>query len=90
MQRGEVSPDQGRQYFVSSVGHEAVVLGVLDHVVSGRVLLPSIVPAGHPPPKPQSDPCSFVCRILPGDVQACPHPPHPRHPLGQLTPSDYP
>lgn len=45
---GEVCPDQGCQHFVASVGHQAVVLRVLDQVISSWVLLPSVVPAHSP------------------------------------------
>ena len=45
---GEVCPDQGCQHFVASVGHQAVVLRVLDQVVSCWVLFPSVVPAYRP------------------------------------------
>ena len=48
VQGGEVCPDQGGQHFVASVSHQAVVLWVLDQVIPGWVLLPSIVPADNP------------------------------------------
>ena len=48
VQGREVCTDQGSQHFVASVGHQAVVLRVLDQVVSGWVLFPSVVPAHRP------------------------------------------
>ena len=54
----EVRPDQGSQHFVASVRHQAVVLRVLDQMVSGWVLFPSVIPAHHP--NLFAQPCKFL------------------------------
>lgn len=45
---GEVCPDQSSQHFVASVGHQAVILRMLDQVVPGWILFPTVVPAYQP------------------------------------------
>lgn len=47
VQGGEIGSDEGGQNMVAPVGHQAVVLRVLHHVLPGWVVLPPVVPAHH-------------------------------------------
>ena len=71
---GEVCPDQSSQHFVASVGHQAVILRMLDQVVPGWILFPSVVPAYCPTVCPagltvaanyidmiQKQPAGYIC-----------------------------